>query len=114
MVSRLRTFAVINEVGPGGALVMVAAAFANSLAVSLFGLPLRQETQMRVVRPLLLFFSGWQLCKVSPCVASSYNWLSDHIAVRSVAGLSPEPRGERFFLHRRTRLPQQHRFWMCG
>ncbi len=39
-VRRMRAFAVANEMGRGGVLVAVAAAFANSSAASLPGMPL--------------------------------------------------------------------------
>ncbi len=39
-VHRMRAFAVANEMGRGGVSVAVAAAFANSLAASLPGMPL--------------------------------------------------------------------------
>ncbi len=38
-VRRMRAFAVANEMGQGGVLVAVAAAFANSSAASLPGMP---------------------------------------------------------------------------
>ncbi len=39
-VHRMRAFAVVNEMGRGGVSVAVAAAFANSSAASLPGMPL--------------------------------------------------------------------------
>ncbi len=53
-VRRIRAFAVANEMGHGGVSVAVAAAFANSSAASLPGLPLSPWTQMRVVGPCCL------------------------------------------------------------
>ncbi len=40
MVRRMRAFAVANEMGRGGVSAAVAAAFANSSAASLSGMPL--------------------------------------------------------------------------
>ncbi len=40
MVRRMRAFAVANEIGRGGVSEVVAAAFGNSSAASLYGMPL--------------------------------------------------------------------------
>ncbi len=53
-VRRMRAFAVANDMGRGGVSVAVAAAFVNSSAASLPGMPLWHGTQIRVVVPSLL------------------------------------------------------------
>ncbi len=46
MVRRIRAYAFANEMGRGGVLMVAAAAFANSSAASLLGMPLRPGTQI--------------------------------------------------------------------
>ncbi len=64
-VRRMRAFAVANELGRGGVSVAVAAAFANSSAAWLPGMPLWPGTEMRGVGPSLLSSHGridWLSC----------------------------------------------------
>ncbi len=63
-VCQMRAFAVANEMGRGGVLVAVAAAFANLSAASLPGMLLWPGTQIRVVEPSLLS-SRWRIDWVS-------------------------------------------------
>ncbi len=55
MVCRMTAFTVENQKGNGGmSVVVVAAAFANSSAISLLGMPLCPGAQMRMVGLFLL------------------------------------------------------------
>ncbi len=54
MVCRMTAFTVEDEKGNGGMSVVVAAAFANSSAISLPSMPLCPGAQMRMVGPFLL------------------------------------------------------------